>query len=131
MTTDIVDSRPRRQEQAHRRAVSAPLTQIATELQGLLSPRLTAYIAGVRDTKRVARWASGDLAGIRDHLTEQRLRGTYEVAQIMLPVEGPETTRSWFIGMNPRLGDVSPAEAIHDGPLSEALAVVHLFSAGY
>lgn len=38
--------------------------------------------------------------------------------------------RAWFIGLNPQLDDVSPAEAIHDGRLKEAKAAARAFVAG-
>ena len=50
----------------HRQATVAPLTEIATLLQEVLSRRLTAYLAGVQDGKTVTRWASGEVREIRE-----------------------------------------------------------------
>jgi len=112
----------------HRQAMTASISDIARLLQELLSRRLTAYLAGVKDGKTVARWASGDVTEIRDPGTEQRLRTAYEIAQLLLGVDSPQTVRAWFIGLNPQLGDVPPAEAIRAGQLHEALAAARAFA---
>jgi len=114
----------------HRQAVSASVSEVARLLQELLSRRLTAYIAGVKDGKTVARWASGEVADIREPETEQRMRTAYEIAQLLLGDDSPRTVRAWFIGLNPQLGDVPPAEAIREGRLQDALAAARAFAAG-
>lgn len=114
-------------QQVHRQAISAPISEVAGQLQELLSRRLTAVIAGVKEGKTVSRWASGEITEIRDPFTEQRLRTAYEIALLLLEHDSPQTVRAWFIGLNPQLGDTSPAEAIHDGQLQEALAAARTF----
>ncbi len=116
--------------QVHRQAMTAPVQEIAGRLQELLSRRLTAYIAGVDNGRTVARWASGEITEIRQQDTEQRLRSAYEIALLLLDQDAPETVRAWFIGLNPQLGDVSPAEAIHDGHLKDAFGAARAFMAG-
>jgi hypothetical protein len=116
--------------EAHRQAVTAPVREVAGVLQNLLSRRLTAYIAGVEDGKTVSRWASGEVAEIRDHLTEQRLRTTYEIAQMLLGCDSAQTVKAWFIGLNPQIGDTSPAEAIRAGRLKETIAAARAFTIG-
>jgi hypothetical protein len=117
--------------QVHRQAVMAPVSEIASSLQELLTRRLTAYIAGVKDGKTVSRWASGEIGEIRDHEVERRLRTTYEIAQMLLDGGSQASVRSWFIGLDPLLGDVPPAEAIREGRLRESLAAARAFlSAG-
>ena len=96
----------------------------------MLSRRLTAYIAGVKDGKTVARWASGEVTDIREPETEQRMRTAYEIAQLLLGDDSPRTVRAWFIGLNPQLGDVPPAEAIREGRLQDAIAAARAFAAG-
>ncbi|MDI3340783.1 MAG: XRE family transcriptional regulator [Sphaerobacter sp.] len=115
---------------AHRQAVTAPLTEVAGLLQELLSRRLTAYIAGVKDGKTVARWASGEVTEIRQHETEQRLRTAYEIAQLLLLHDAPQTVKAWFIGLNPQLDDRAPAEVIREGQSREALAAAQAFVVG-
>ncbi len=114
---------------AHREATEAPLTEVARTLQEILSSRLTAYLAGVKSTKTVARWASGEITDIRDYETEQKLRAAYEITQLLLRYDAPDTIRAWFIGMNPELDDMSPAEIIRDGQLKDAMGAARAFIA--
>lgn len=113
----------------HRKATEAPLTEIANSLQDVLSSKLTAYIADVKSTKTVARWASGEITDTRDVATEQRLRAAYEITQLMLRYDDPATIRSWFIGMSPELDYQTPADAIREGNLKEAMSAARAFIA--
>ena len=108
-------------ELAHRQSVSASMSEVASFLQELLGRRLVAFVAGVKDGKTVTRWASGEVIGVRQE-SEQRLRTAYEIAQLLIQFDSPRIVRAWFIGLNPQLDDVSPAEAIHEGCLKEAKA---------
>lgn len=116
-------------EQAHRASVRVDTGQAAAYLQEVLSQRLVAYISNVKEGKTVARWATGEVAGMRTE-SEQRMRTAYEIAQLLTQFDSPRTVKAWFIGLNPQLGDVSPAEALHDGNLQEALSAARAFIAG-
>ena len=116
-------------DQAHRQSVNASVSEVASFLQEMLSRRLVAYVAGVEDGKTVTRWASGEVTGVRQE-SEQRLRTAYEIAQLLIQFDSPRIVRAWFIGLNPQLDDVSPAEAIHEGCLKEAKAAARAFVAG-
>jgi len=117
-------------QKAHRQATAAPVREIAGTLQDVLSRRLTAFSAGVGDAKTVSRWASGEVSEIRDVWMEQRLRTAYEIAQLLLAYDAVQTVKAWFIGLNPQLGDVSPAEALRDGRLKETLSAARAFTVG-
>jgi hypothetical protein len=84
----------------------------------------------VGDAKTVSRWASGEVSEIRDVWMEQRLRTAYEIAQLLLAYDAVQTVKAWFIGLNPQLGDVSPAEALRDGRLKETLSAARAFTVG-
>ena len=116
-------------ERAHRQSVHASAAEVSSYLQELLSRRLVAYIAGVKDAKTVTRWASGEVENVREE-NEKRLRTAYEIAQLLVRFDSPRVVKAWFIGLNPQLGDVSPAEAIHDGDLKEAMSAARAFVAG-
>lgn len=116
-------------ERAHRQSVNASAAEVAGYLQELLSRRLVAYIAGVKDAKTVTRWASGEVENVREE-NEKKLRTAYEIAQLLVRFDSPRVVKAWFIGLNPQLGDVSPAEAIHDGDLKEAMSAARAFVAG-
>ncbi|BBL79314.1 hypothetical protein RxyAA322_11680 [Rubrobacter xylanophilus] len=116
-------------EQAHRQAVVTPVTDVVSFLQDLLGRRLVAYVAGVKDVKTVSRWANGEVGSIRQE-SEERIRTAYEVAQLLVQFDSPRIVKAWFIGLNPQLDDVSPAEMIREGKLKEAKAAARAFVAG-
>lgn len=45
-------------------------------------------------------------------------------------VEADATIRAWFLGSNPQLDDLSPAEALREGLNRETLAAARAFLAG-
>ena len=117
-------------QHAHRQATTASVQEVSQLLQEVLSRRLTANIAGVRDAKTVTRWVNGEVTDIRDYAAEQRLRTAYEIVQVLLAKESPRTVRAWFIGLNPQIEDTPPAEAISEGRLREALSAARAFMVG-
>ena len=114
--------------EAHQKAVSFEVKDIARYLQETLGQKLVAYMAGVADPKRVGRWAQGVQAPRAD--AERRLRAAFQIFHLLIAEDSAHVVRAWFIGMNPQLGDDSPAEAIHDGRLKEALAAAKAFVSG-
>ncbi|HET8626220.1 MAG TPA: hypothetical protein VFL91_02315 [Thermomicrobiales bacterium] len=116
-------------EQAHNLSTRVTIQEAARSLQDLLSRRLTAYMLGVKDAKTITRWASGEVTTIR-YESEERLRCAYEIVQLLTQFDTRQIVRAWFIGLNPQLGDVSPAQAIRDGQLKEALGAARAFIAG-
>ena len=116
--------------QAHKEAISTPLNELVSALQAWLSRRITAYIAGVDNAKSVTRWASGEVATVRDHEMEQRLRSAYEVFVLLTNYESVNTVKAWFIGLNPQLGDVAPIDALREGRLKETMAAARAFTVG-
>ena len=116
--------------QAHKEAVSVPLNELVSALQARLSRRITAYIAGVDNAKTVSRWASGEVATVRDHEMEQRLRVAYEIFLLLTNYESVNTVKAWFIGLNPQLGDVAPIDALREGRLRETISAARAFTVG-
>jgi hypothetical protein len=115
-------------EQAHHQAVDTRFEEVAASLQSLLSRRLVAYIAGVKDAKTVSRWANGEAEARPEH--EGRVRDAYQIAVLLSDFDSPRIVKAWFIGLNPHLADTSPAEVIHDGKSKEALAAARAFIVG-
>jgi hypothetical protein len=113
---------------AHRMQVNFETKDIAASLQDLFGQRLVAFIAGVKDPKRVGQWAAGQSKPRQE--SEDRLRSTFLIAQLLLSEESPHTVRAWFIGMNPQLDDESPAEALRNGFRKDALAAAKAYLAG-
>ena len=116
-------------EQAHREAVEASVSDVADFLQDLLGRRLVAYVVGVKDAKTVSRWAKGEVGEARWE-SERRLRAAYEIAQLLVRFDSSRVVKAWFIGLNPQLDDESPAEAIREGRLKEAMSAARAFVAG-
>jgi hypothetical protein len=119
------------QHHAHREAVQASVQDIATTLQDLLSRRVTAYLAGVRDAKTVSRWSNGEITEIRVPDVEERLRTAYRIATLMRDTLPAPTIKAWFLSLNPSIGNVAPVQAIRDGRGSEAIAAASLFLTTY
>jgi hypothetical protein len=112
---------------AHRAAMTESTQDVAQFLLDHLGAALTAHIAGV-DRRTIHRWAEGSVARAQG---EKNLRAAYQVFQLIQTVDAPHTVRAWFMGMNPQLDDISPAEAIADGHYREVLAAARAFvSAG-
>ncbi|GAA1698925.1 MULTISPECIES: hypothetical protein [Dietzia] len=115
-----------RSSAAHRSAVTGSMQDIARFLIDHLGSALTAHIAGV-DRRTVSRWAEGAAARASG---EANLRVAFQVFQLIQTVDAPQTVRAWFMGMNPQLDDVSPAEALADGQHREVMAAARAFVAG-
>lgn len=112
---------------AYRTSISTPLSNIAQDLQHLLTPRVTAYIVGVRDAKTINRWANGEVTQVRDANVERKLRATYEISRMLLEYDKADIVKAWFVSMNPHLADRTPAEVIRQGQEREALAAARSF----
>lgn len=99
-------------ERAHREALRAEVPAIAERLQDMLGQRLTAFAVGVKDPRAIGKYARGTQEPRSE--TEQRLRGLYEIIQVLLARETPPTVRAWLLGSHPLLEDRSPIELLHE-----------------
>ena len=120
----------RKLESVHNEATNKSIADISRLLQETLSRRLTAYIAGVKEGKTVSRWATGEIVEIRQTDVERRLRAAYAIASLLLAHVDPQTTKAWFIGINPQLDDESPAELIREDRFKEVFAAARAFVVG-
>ena len=102
------------QRHAHARVTRQGVAATAAALQELLGQRLVAVIAGVKDVKAVGRWARGE--DIPRAQAAATLQNALHVVELLRSQEDDETIRSWFRGMNPDLGDRSPALVVRDKP---------------
>lgn len=115
-------------QSAHRVTVETDVRAITGFLREVFGVKMTAYLAKVADPKTVARWIGGD-----QHprpKAESRLRAAFQVFQFLQQCDSPHTVRAWFVGMNPELGDVSPARAIREGLSQEVMVAAKTFAAG-
>ena len=95
-------------EQAHRDAIRANIDSIAERLQEMLGQQITAFAVGVKDPRAIGRYARGEAAPRQN--TATRLRQLYEITQVLLARDTPETIRAWLLGSHPMLEDQSPIE---------------------
>jgi hypothetical protein len=114
------------ESEAHRSATEAQPAYMAASLQDALGQRLVAYIVNVGDPKTVARWAREDRSPSAEN--EERLRAAFYIFQLLNELESSHTVRAWFAGLNPLLGDESPASVLREGRMKEAAAAAKAFA---
>jgi hypothetical protein len=101
---------------------------VAQYLNDNIGPKLVAYMVG-KSTQTVARWADGSQAPPQTEV-ERKLRGAFQIVQLLVETDSRHVVRTWFIGMNPQLEDRSPAEVIADGDVRAAMAAARAFTPG-
>ncbi|WP_460775583.1 hypothetical protein [Microbacterium sp. GXF7504] len=89
-----------------------PFREVVSWLRENLGARLTAYIGGVTRTSIVMAWVEG--AAVPDEQIQQRLRDAYRAAVVIVDRFGGTTVSTWFLGMNPTLGDRAPAKVLRE-----------------
>ena len=80
------------------------------DLNQNFGPTLVAYVADVRSRQMPKKWETGEC--VPRAAAAQRLLLAHDVLVLLLEHEDEHVVRSWFIGMNPRLSGLSPAERI-------------------
>jgi hypothetical protein len=106
---------------AHRAATSASFANVVGELSGALGKKLTAYLAGVKDTRAIDRW----IAGAEPYKgADERLRRAYVVALTLRESDHQRMVQAWFTGLNPELDDRSPIRLLAEGSEDDARAVL-------
>lgn len=113
---------------AHRRPEEWTVAQIAQYLSENLGPKLVAHMVG-KSPQTIARWADGTQKPPQPDV-ERRLRGAFQIVQLLIETDSRHVVRAWFIGMNPQLEDRSPAEVIADGDVRAAMAAARAFTTG-
>lgn len=111
---------------AHRESLVISQTDLIEALVDKLGAKLVAFLVD-RDVSTISRWKGGRAVGEAALLP---LRITFQVVQMLENHEADSTIRAWFMGSNPQLDDLSPAEALHDGMNRETLAAARAFLAG-
>jgi hypothetical protein len=117
---------------AYDEAVRMDTGVMVKELRDLLGSRLLAFLAGVSETRAIHEWAEGERK-VRSPKVIDRLRVAFQVAKLITARDEPRVAQAWFQGLNPKLGDRSPARLLRDGDLEEVgpevLAAARAFSA--
>jgi len=113
---------------APRRPQEYSIAEVTEHLVETLGPKVTAFLVG-KDPQTIMRWAKGTQRPPQSDV-ERKLRAAFDVALLLGATDTRHVVRAWFIGMNPQLEDVSPAEAIESGRLRETMAAARAFVAG-
>lgn len=116
-----------RKTRAHDGSVRAKTHEITAFLQEIFGAKLVAYMAGVSDEKRVNKWIKGE--GMNQQ-AEARLRAAHQIAWYLLDHDSAETVRAWFIGMNPQLDYVAPADALREDRYRHVMVAAEAFVEG-
>lgn len=101
---------------AHRTSIKGSIATVTRQLTDILGAQLVAYIGSVNETRAVREWVAGTRVPRGD--ASQRLRFAYRVAKCIADSDGVDTAQAWFQGLNPMLGNVSPAQLIRTGDLN-------------
>lgn len=112
------------QLRAYNESIRQGVPSLVDELRRVLGAKLVAYIAGVRETRAVRDWIDGTRKPSPNAV--QTLRLTYRIVRLVEQSEGTGVVAPWFQGMNPQLGDRSPARVLHEDRTEQAhLAVLN------
>lgn len=111
----------------YREANRLTMQEVVARLQMFLTTSLIAYLAGA-STRSVRNWASGSIQSVRLDSME-KLRAALTATLILEEVEELETIANWFINVNSYLDDLSPATAIREGKLREAMKAARVYAA--
>lgn len=103
---------------AYNDSIKHTIPQIVDELRRALGAKLVAYIAGVTETRTVREWVETERRP--SPTAADRLRLTHRMVTLIGQSEGEAVVPTWFQGMNPYLGDRSPARVLHEDSFEEA-----------
>lgn len=109
---------------AHARAVELGISDIVGALQAQIGQALLGVIV-TKNARTLTRWANGTVRP--PQASEQLLRDTFQVVELLTSAESPEVARAWFMGMNPQLDDESPAEVLSTGRARDVMAAARAF----
>lgn len=107
------------------------LPELLTGLVSIIGKKLTAYIAGAKDTISIDRWIAGVQVGGE---AEQRLRFAYQIVMTLHMNDEAEVVQAWLMGLNPDLGDRTALRMLREDSLDVVrpllLAAVASFAVG-
>ena len=116
---------------AHRESLYLAFPDLVSSLADSIGRKLTAYVAGVKDTRAVDRWIDGKEPYGK---AESRLRLTFQVVRTLLDHDPPKVVQAWLMGVNPELGDRVPLRLLREGDRAsiapEVLAAARTFISG-
>jgi len=114
-------SLPKPDLEAHRNSLMLSMPEIINALVEVVGKKLTAYIAGVKDTRALARWMEGAQSY---NEAEKHLRFAYHVVMTLSTADSPSVVQAWLVGVNPELGDRVPIRMLRDKNLEKVAPLV-------
>jgi uncharacterized protein (DUF2384 family) len=99
--------------EAHNEAMSLPIREVVQQLVDLLGATATAKAGGVKETRAVQQWLTGDREPQRPHV----LRFALQLALMISSFGTRDLARAWFHGANPALDDRVPLALLRDESL--------------
>ncbi|MBN7438536.1 hypothetical protein IUS38_23405 [Mycobacteroides abscessus subsp. abscessus] len=90
---------------------------LVTALTSQLGLKLVAYLGKVKETHIVRQWADGtDVPANAEDI--ERLRLAFRTASLITSQQSAGVAQAWFQGLNPALGDASPARLLREGDVN-------------
>lgn len=116
----------------YREALTMSTSALVAALADQLGLKLVAYLGKVKETRAVRQWAEGAREpGNAEDI--ERLRLAFRAASLIMSRESAGVAQAWFQGLNPVLGDVSPARLLREGDINvvgpQILAAARQFAA--
>jgi hypothetical protein len=105
-----------------REAVLVGNRELAAYLQAQLGQKLTAYLAGLSDSKIVGRWASGK--SVPRDAARLRLQTAFYATRLLVEAYGADTAKAWMVGVNEGLDDEAPAWVLRHAEIPDAVRAV-------
>lgn len=105
-----------------RRMVLVGSDEMARYLQDHLGQKLTAYLAGLKDTKSVGQWALGKSEP--PAITRERLRAAFHATSLFLLAYSDKAAQGWFFGANSSLDDRAPAAVLRTAETPDEMALI-------
>ena len=103
--------------------------ETAVQLVGHLGTTAVSFLTGAKDSRQATRWARADGPEPRPEAA-RRLMLAHRIWAAISAAEDDYVARNWFIGSNPRLGERSPLEALHEGEGTEVAWAAQAFLDG-
>jgi len=119
------DAMPR--VRAHGDALKTDPQDLSRELTRVFGRELVGLMVG-KDARTVLRWNNGETAPAAPQ--ERVLRDVYQIYLLLSAVEGDQTIRAWFMGMNPQLDESAPSEIVASGQIRDVMVAARAFVAG-
>lgn len=113
----------------HEQTTSQDIHETTRQLVSCLGVTAVSFLAGAKDSKQASKWQRADGPIPRDEAA-RRLMAAHRAWRALSSAENEYVARNWFIGANPRLGEISPLQVLREGGLSQVLQAAQAFVEG-